>query len=143
MKNPNLPSNYLLANKIIITTNNNKQFTKKLSNFKNNNSIVLNHLHNYLSNNNIVHYELKFPSKFKNKFPKSSNSTNSSKSQKLNKPIHIKIQKELLDILEKNGKGFNKSIVNKWNKYLPFDLTKHITKYGFTGCKQLYTIFNL
>lgn len=41
-------------------------------------------------------------------------------------------------------KGCTKETVDKWNKYLDFDLhTKLNGEYGFTGAKRLYNIFGL
>ena len=43
----------------------------------------------------------------------------------------------------KHPKGFNKEVVEEWNKYLPFDLHAKLKTYGMVGAARLNKIFKL
>ena len=43
----------------------------------------------------------------------------------------------------KYPKGFNKEVVEEWNKYLPFDLHAKLKTYGMVGAARLNKIFKL
>lgn len=141
--------NYQFAKKLIITTNENKQFTQNIirnKNLPNSSKINSAEIFDYLLHKSIVHFEfIGMPKKRKIKKTNISKNTISQikKLKKLNKPIHVLIQKELAQIIENDGLDFTEEKVNEWNNYLPFNLKPMIKKYGASGSRQLYTIFNL
>ena len=51
---------------------------------------------------------------------------------------------DLLTVANSKGAGCTKKIIDKFNKFLDFDLHEAIGyKYGFTGASKLHSIFKV
>jgi len=65
------------------------------------------------------------------------------KNKKENIPMPIEIADEIVMFAKGDGAGFTKEVVDRWNKYLSFDLHTKFERYGFTGSSRLNTIFKI
>lgn len=138
-----IPTNYLDAIKVTIVTNTNKTFTKKITSWVTTGAVHIDNLRSYINNPNVIDFELTFP-KVKTKIGFGSSNKNFIAPKKLNLDIPIEIMSDLLTVANSKGAGCTKKIINKFNKFLSFDLHEVMGhKYGFTGASKLHSIFKV
>jgi len=132
--------------KVIIEYDNDVVSTYEIVTFrtykKGKKEVLFNHVDDLINHPSVKSHKFVEP---KNKRGKG-DSTSSSyvpKNKKENISMPIEIADEIVMFAKGDGAGFTKEIVDKWNKYLDFDLHKKFERYGFTGSSRLNTIFKI
>ena len=106
------------------------------------NEILLNEVDNFVKRWDIVDWKRITP---KRKKGDGDNVSSKYISQNVHENIEMPmtIAPEIVKFAKGDGKGFTKQVVDRWNKYLDFDLHSKFERYGFTGSSRLNTIFKI
>jgi hypothetical protein len=120
-----------------------QMFVYNIVSFKNDKrQILVEHLKEFLTNPRVESYEI-IDISGRLLDPDKENKPYESKYERENNKLPKSIASEVLQVAT-SLKGCTKETIDKWNKYLDFDLhTKLNGEYGFTGAKRLYNIFGL
>jgi hypothetical protein len=120
-----------------------QMFVYNIVSFKNDKrQILVEHLKEFLTNPRVESYEI-IDISGRLLDPNKESKSYESKYERENNKLPKSIASEVLQVAT-SLKGCTKETIDKWNKYLDFDLhTKLNGEYGFTGAKRLYNIFGL
>ena len=132
--------------KVIVEYDNGIISTYDIVNFrsykKGKKEVLFNHVDDLINHFSVKSYKFVEPTKKRSK-EDSTSSTYISKNKKENIPMPIEIAEEIVTFAKGDGAGFTKEVVDRWNKYLNFNLHSKFERYGFTGSSRLNTIFKI
>jgi hypothetical protein len=132
--------------KVIVEYDNGIISTYDIVNFrsykKGKKEVLFNHVDDLVNHFSVKSYKFVEPTKKRSK-EDSISSTYIPKNKKENIPMPIEIAEEIVTFAKGDGAGFTKEVVDRWNKYLNFNLHSKFERYGFTGSSRLNTIFKI